>query len=49
MRNIKHPKFSRRICTKNVHEKDKAVQCDLCELWIHIKYNNLNYLDYRYL
>ena len=47
MRNIKHPKFSRRICTKNVHEKDKAVQCDLYELWI--QYNNINYLDYRYL
>ena len=29
--------------------KDKAVQCDLCEFWIHIKCNNLNYLDYRYL
>ena len=32
-----------------VHDKDKAVQCDLCEFWIHIKCNNLNYLDYRYL
>ena len=49
MRNIKHPKFPCRTCTKNVHDKDKAVQCDLCELWIHIKCNNLNYLDYRYL
>ena len=49
MSNIKHPKFLCRICTKNVHDKDKAVQCDLCELWIHIKCNNLNYLDYRYL
>ena len=34
---------------KNVHGKDKTVQCDLCELWIHIKCNKLNYLDYRYL
>ena len=49
MRNIKHPKFPCRICRKNVHDKDKAVQCDLCKLWIHIKCNNLNYLDYRYL
>ena len=24
-------------------------QCDLSELWIHIKCNNLNYLDSRYL
>ena len=49
MRNIKNPKFPCRICTKNVHDKDKAVQCDLCELWINIKCNNLNYSDYRYL
>ena len=34
MCNIKHPKFPCRICTKNVHDKDKAVQCDLCELSI---------------
>ena len=26
-----------------------AVECDLCELWAHIKCNNLNYLDYRFL
>ena len=49
MRSIKNPKFLCRIRTKNVHYKDKAVPCDLCELWIHIKCNNLNYLDYRYL
>ena len=49
MRNIRNHKFPCRFCTKNVHDKDKAVQCDLCELWIHIKCNNLNYLDYRYL
>ena len=49
MGNINHPKFPCKICVKNVQDKDKAVQCDLCELWIHIKCNNLNYLDYRYL
>ena len=49
MPNIKNPKFPCRICTKNLHDEDKAVQCDLCGLWIHIKCNNLNYLDYRYL
>ena len=49
MCNINHAKYPCRICAKNVHDKDKAVQCDLCELWIHIKCNNLNYLDYRYL
>ena len=49
MCNINHPKFPFKICTKKVYGKDKAVQCDLCEFWIHIKRNNLNYLDYRYL
>ena len=49
MCNISHPKFPCKICAKNVQDKDKAVQCHLCELWIHIKCNNLNYLDYRYL
>ena len=42
---IYHWKF----CAKNVQDKDKAVQCDLCGLWVYIKCKNLNYLDYRYL
>ena len=46
MCNVNHPKFPGRICAKNVHDKGKVVQCDLCELWIHVKCNNLNYLDY---
>ena len=49
MCNITCPKFPCRIYEKNVSDKDKAVQCDLCELWVHVKCNNLNYLDYRYL
>ena len=49
MYNIDYPKFPYRICAKAVHDKEKAVQRDLCELWIHVKCNNLNYLYYRYL
>ena len=45
--NRNYPKFPCKICPKNVSDKVKAVQCDLCELWVHIKCNNLNYLDYR--
>ena len=41
MCNIDHPKFPRRICEKNVYDKDKAIQCDLYELWVHIKCNIL--------
>ena len=49
MCNITYLKFPCRICEKNISDKKKTVQCNLCELWVHIKYNNLNYLDYRYL
>ena len=49
MCNITYPKFPCRICVKYVSDKDKVVQCELCDLWVHIKCNNLNYLDYRYL
>ena len=49
MCNINYLKFPCRICGKDIHGKNKAVQCDLCELWIRIKCNNLNYFDYRYL
>ena len=49
MCNINHPKFPSKICAKNVQDKYKVLQCDLCEVWIHIKCNNLHYLDYRYL
>ena len=31
MCNVNYPKFPGRICSKNVHNKDKTVQCDLCE------------------
>ena len=44
-----YPKFLCKICAKSVSENVKAVQCDLCELWVHIKCNNLNHLDHRYL
>ena len=44
-----NPTFPCRTCAKNVLDKDKAVQCVLCEYWIHTICNNLNYLDYRYL
>ena len=35
------------FCGILVKAHDKAVCCDLCNKWIHIKYNNLNDLDYE--
>ena len=39
--NINNPKFFCRHFAKNVNDKDKAVQCDLCEDWLYVKCNNL--------
>ena len=37
------------FCETIVKTHDKAICCDLCSKWIHIKCNNLNDLDYEYL
>ena len=37
------------VCHKSISDKENLIFCDLCKLWVHIKCNNLNYVDYRYL
>ena len=49
MCNVNYPEFPCRICAKNVHEKDKAVQCDLCKFWIHIMTLEYEYIFSKYL
>ena len=39
-------KFPCKICENNVTNSDKAIHCDLCDSWVHIKSNDLNYIDY---
>ena len=34
-----------RICNKNVNNNDHAIQCNISNFWVHIKCNNLNYMD----
>ena len=34
------------FCAKNVNVNHRAVCCDICNRWIHIKCNNLNQNDY---
>ena len=34
------------FCEKIIMNRDKAICCDLCIKWIHIRCNNLNDLDY---
>ena len=49
MCNINHPTFPGKIYPITVHDKDKPVHFDLYDFWIHIKCNNFNNLDYKYL
>ena len=37
------------FCEKIIKTGDKAICCDLCIKWIHIRCNNRNDLDYEYL
>ena len=36
------------VCKKPVGKNHNAVQCDLCQYWVHIGCNNLNKKDYAY-
>ena len=37
------------VCKKSVLNQHKAICCDHCNQWVHIKCNNLNDLDYNLL
>jgi len=41
--------FSCDICNKEVKDKQKAILCDNCLSWVHLKCNKLNDTDYKYL
>ena len=32
-----------------ITNSDQAIQCDLCDSWVHIKCNDLNFMDYKFL
>ena len=41
--------FPCKLCPKNRSDNDHAILCDLCQTWVHIKFNHLNCIDYKYL
>ena len=41
--------FPCKLCSKNINNKDAAIQCDICQFWVHLGCNKLNLVDYRYL
>ena len=41
--------FSSKICNTNIENTDSTAQRDICRFWIHMKCNNLNHTDDKYL
>ena len=41
--------YPRRVCSLEVEDDDKSVQCDLCDRWIHIKCAEINHQKYEKL
>ena len=41
------PKFPCPVCNKNVNTNHRAICCDICDKWVHIKCNQLNEKDYK--
>lgn len=42
-------KFSCSICAEAVAKNHNAISCDICNLWVYIKCNNVNKFCYRKL
>ena len=42
-------KFPCKICKKPVAQNHKAVFCDICDTWVHIKCNKINNQTYNIL
>ena len=38
-----------KICQNNVTHCNQAIQCDLCDSCVHIKCNDLDYIDNKFL
>jgi exonuclease III len=43
------PKFPCPVCKKNVNINHRAICCDICNEWVHIKCNRLSEKDYKNL
>ena len=42
-------KFAYKNCGNDINNNDQVIQCDVFNSWVYIKYNDLNYIDYKVL
>ena len=43
------PKHQCGLCQKLVKRNDRAIQCDICDLWVHIRCENISKAQYNHL
>ena len=41
--------FPCKVCNICIKDTGSVAECDICQFWIHMKCNNLNHNDYKYL
>ena len=41
--------FPCKLWPKNVSDNDYTISYDLCQKWVHIKCNHINFIEYKYL
>ena len=41
--------FPFKLCRRNVNDRDAAIQCNICQIWVHLRCNKLTLVDYKYL
>ena len=40
-------KYPCKVCNKAVAKSNNATQCDMCDMWVHVKCNKINLQTYR--
>ena len=38
-----------KLYSKDINDRDSAFQCNICQFWVHVKCNKLDFVDYKYL
>ena len=47
--NLENPKFPCGKCNLNIRKNNKAIQCDSCNFWTHIKCDGIDSKQYELL
>ena len=46
--NVNDIVYSCKVSYGNVNNNGSAARCDICQSWIHVKFDKINHIDYKY-